>query len=265
MNYREISLVEQLQQAVAEVIATNPAGHNLLLIGGFRYRFLDHSVRVSDDIDYHWCGDLVSKQRDLIRLFERRLLPDIRMRFKLEGRVDARRGPDADSPAVKAIDLAFWGNGISTGRIEIPVEITRIVCADKVELRTASGIIYPTVSNADMIESKILAVFSRNYLRHRDLLDIYLFKDNLHSESSMRLTRKMAGLQLTKRDVSSRLKDLRQNSFYHARAVQEVIDTQLDGVAAAHLRNAGGGATVLREALVVISAALPMGDVDAGD
>ena len=58
--------VEAIQRMVARTVATHPSGRNLLLIGGFRYRLLDRSVRMSNDIDYHWEGDLDQKQLDLI-------------------------------------------------------------------------------------------------------------------------------------------------------------------------------------------------------
>ncbi len=53
MNVVRMDTIEQIQRIIAGMVASNPSGRNLLLIGGFRYRFLDHSVRVSDDIDYH--------------------------------------------------------------------------------------------------------------------------------------------------------------------------------------------------------------------
>ncbi len=265
MNDVKIDTIEQIQRIIAGMVASNPSGRNLLLIGGFRYRFLDHSVRVSDDIDYHWGGDAKNKQQELLKLFERRLLPEVKKRFNLDGQATAHSGPEADSTAVIIIDLAFWGGDSSVGRIEIPVEITRIVCADKLELRTASGVIYPTVSDADMIESKILAVFNRVYLRHRDLLDIYLFKDHLHPDSGTRLAAKISVLQISETDIQKRYADLIQHSDYHARTIQEVINTQIDSTAAEHLQDAGGAAVVLRESLNVIEAVIPTGDYHADD
>jgi cytochrome c553 len=71
---------EQIQRMVAAFVATQPAGVGLRLVGGFRYRLLDRGVRRSVDIDYHWHGDLVAKQGELIAAFRRRLLPDVRRR-----------------------------------------------------------------------------------------------------------------------------------------------------------------------------------------
>jgi len=45
MNMDQKQQVEAIQRMVARSVAVHPAGRNLLLIGGFRYRFLDESVR----------------------------------------------------------------------------------------------------------------------------------------------------------------------------------------------------------------------------
>ena len=58
-------VLSNIQKSIARLVAITPAGHNLLLIGGFRYRFLDGSVRTSKDIDYHWSGSLEKKQQEL--------------------------------------------------------------------------------------------------------------------------------------------------------------------------------------------------------
>ena len=42
--------LDKIQRIAARVVATNAAGHKLLLIGGFRYRLLDSSSRFSRDI-----------------------------------------------------------------------------------------------------------------------------------------------------------------------------------------------------------------------
>ena len=133
------AITEQIQGKVAHLVATLPVGVGLCLIGGFRYRLLDRGVRRSVDIDYHWEGDLEVKQRELIDLFDRRLLPDVRRQLGLEGSVAAARGAAAESTAVAIVDLAFWQLHSTIGRIEIPVEITRIECADPPAARTAEA------------------------------------------------------------------------------------------------------------------------------
>lgn len=116
-----------------------PAG----LVGGFRYRLLDKGPRQSVDVDYHWAGDLAAKQQELIALFERRLLPDVRRQVGLDGNVTAARG-EPDSALVATIDLAFWRLGSTLGRIEIPVDVIRIECVDPPVARTADGVVYRT-------------------------------------------------------------------------------------------------------------------------
>jgi hypothetical protein len=256
MNSEHKARVEELQRIIARTVAANPAGRNLLLIGGFRYRFLDESVRASDDIDYHWSGDLDEKQMALLALFERKLLPEVRRRLRYECSARLRTGPDAHSPGVRVVDLAFWQEGAAFGRMEIPVELTHIACADPVIVRTAAGTIYPTVSDGDMIESKVLAIFNRTHLRHRDLVDVFLFRDQLPPDSARRLAAKLKALDIPAAAVEQRMADLRKNEAYHARAIQEVIDTQLDPAAADQIKDAGGGAMILAAALTALSAVL---------
>lgn len=246
---KQIRIVDAIQQAVVKLVATSPAGHALLLIGGFRYRFLDRSVRTSKDIDYHWAGDLEEKQRELSALFRKRLLPHLRRQFGYEGRADAATGPEADSPAVRTVILTFWKTDVEFGRIEIPVEITRVVCADKTEIRTVDGIVYPTLSDADLIESKIVAVFNRRSMEHRDLVDVFLFGNTLIPESPERLKQKLKTLEITPTEVAKRLDDVERYASYHARAIQLVIDTQLDQEAAKNINAAGGAAEILKRAL----------------
>jgi hypothetical protein len=241
--------VEELQKLVARTVAVSPAGRNLLLIGGFRYRFLDGSVRTSDDIDYHWGGDLEKKQKELLALFERKLLPEVRRRLRYECTARLPTGPDADSSAVRSVELSFWQDGDLADRLEIPIEISRIVCADPIIVRTADGTLYPTVSDADMIESKVIAIFNRLYLQHRDLVDVFLFSDRFQPASGPRLAAKLKELGVPQGALDDRMADLRKYPAYHARAVQEVVDTQLDSAAADQIRDVGGGEAVLSAVL----------------
>lgn len=257
---KQTQALDRIQQAIAKLVATSPAGHNLLLIGGFRYRFLDQSARMSKDIDYHWSGDLVEKQRELIALFRRRLLPSVRHQFECEGRADAATGPDAESPAVRTVALAFWKPQVEFSRIEIPVEITRVVCADPTEVRTMAGVIYPTLSDADLIESKIVAVFNRRIMEHRDLVDIFLFADKLAPNSIDRLKRKLETLSVTHEDMRKRLDDLETQAAYHLRAIQLVVDNQLDPEAARNINAAGGAEIILNRVLGIIRANIVFAD-----
>lgn len=245
--------IEVLQQFVARTIANQPVGRNLALIGGFRYRFLDEGVRTSDDIDYHWTGDLAEKQNELVVSLRRVLLPAIFRRFGYAGSVNARTGLEADSSVVRIADLAFWKDGVPYSRIEIPVDVTRIICADSVQVRTVGGTIYATVSEGDMIESKVIAIFGRIRLMHRDIVDVYLFQDRFLADSAQRLVSKLDELKITSTDIESKMIDLREHGDYHAKAVQLVIDSQLDPDAAAQLNDAGGGQMVLDTIMALLA------------
>ena len=248
----QVAIVDAVQGAVVRLVATTPAGHNLVLIGGFRYRFLDRSVRMSRDIDYHWAGELEDKQRELVSLFRKRLLPALRRQFGMEGTADAATGPDAESPAVRTVVIAVWKTGLAYSRIEVPVEVTRIGHADRMEVRTVDGVVYPTFSDADMVESKIVAVFNRRTMEHRDLVDIFLFGNKLLPQSPARVAKKLKALHVTPAAVQERMDELDRHAVYHTKAVRTILDTQLDPDAAKNINAAGGAAMVLNHAVAAI-------------
>ena len=243
-----------MQRAVARLVATSPAGVNLLLIGGFRYRLLDNSQRFTVDIDYHWGGDLAAKQRELLSLCRRVILGQIRRELGYEGSASARTGPDADSPAAEFIDLLFWKPGL---QLEIPLEITRILCLDPPTIRTAEGTVHATPSDADVIESKVLAVLTRPFLQHRDLVDIFLYADKVRPDSPARLKRKLAKLRLSSKSIAARLRDLEKHPEYHATAIQQVIDQQVETTVARQMKAGGGGRAVLDSALALLRRVCP--------
>ena len=262
MKAEQQTILDSIQQAIAKFVATSSVGHNLLLIGGFRYRFLDQSVRTSRDIDYHWSGDLDKKQQELVTLFRKRLVPNIRRQLGYEGRADPATGPDAESPTMRTVLISFWKSDVEFSRVEIPVEITRVACADPAEVRTVDGIIFPTLSDADLIESKIIAVFSRRIMEHRDLVDIFLFAGKLSLDSPDRLKRKLATLTVAREDVRKRLDDLQIHSAYHIKAIQAIVDSQLDREAAENINAAGGAKMILERILGIIRTnVVPAGEV----
>ncbi|HEY5913532.1 MAG TPA: nucleotidyl transferase AbiEii/AbiGii toxin family protein [Verrucomicrobiae bacterium] len=245
----EFREADTLQRVVANLIARSPAGVNLLLIGGFRYRLLDNSQRFSVDIDYHWGGDLEAKQQELLSLCRRVILGQVRRELRYDGSASTRMGPDADSPNAKFIDLRFWRGDM---HVEIPVELTQIVCLDPPTIRTAGGTVHATPSDTDLIESKIIAVLNRLFLQHRDLVDVFLYGDKLQPDSSARLDEKLLKMQLLPEIVARRLKDLRENRDYHGTAIQRVIDEQMETSVAQQINAGGGGRTVLDSALSVL-------------
>lgn len=250
----EIQEADKLQKVVARLVATSPAGVNLLLIGGFRYRLLDNSQRFSVDIDYHWGGDLEAKQRELLGLCRRVILGQVRRELGYEGSASVRTGPDADSPNAKFIDLRFWKNDL---HIEIPLEVTQIVCLDPPTVRTAGGTVHPTPSDADLIESKVIAVLNRIFLQHRDLVDIFLYGDKLRPDSPARLNQKLVKMELRPEMVAQKLKDLQENREYHATAIQKVINEQMDATVAQQMNAGGGGRAVLDAALNLVLRVCP--------
>ena len=251
----ELQEADRLQRVVARLIARSPVGVNLLLIGGFRYRLLDNSQRFSVDIDYHWGGDLEAKHRELLRLGQRVVLGEVRRELGYQGSASARTGPDADSPSAKFIDLRFWKGDVS---LEIPIEITQIVCLDPPTIRTAGGTVHATPSDADLIESKIIAVLNRLFLQHRDLVDVFLYGDAVLPDSPARLKEKLAKLQLGPEAVAQRLKELQENREYHASAIQKVIDEQMETTVAQQMNAGGGGRTVLDSALKLLLRVCPV-------
>ena len=235
-------LTESLQQLIARTIALNPAGEGLGLIGGFRYRLLNGSARLSTDIDYHWPGSLEDKRQELIALFKRRLLPEARRSFGLDGAIHLP-GPE-ESPSVKTVEVAFFKTGESAGRIEIPVDITMIQCMDKPVARTRNGVVYLTVSDADMVESKVLSLLLRTFTAQRDLLDLFLFENTFKPDSPARLQTKLQNVGITRDAVESAIKKLADNRIMHVKGLRQVIQSQLEESVRKTIE-AGGGADMV--------------------
>ena len=79
----------------------------------------------------------------------------VRRELGYEGSAFDRKGPHADSPNAESSTSDF---GV---QVEIPLEITKIVWLDPPTIRTASGIVYATPSDTDLVESEIIAVLNR--------------------------------------------------------------------------------------------------------
>lgn len=238
------AIAEQIQTLAAKLMATQPVGHQLCLIGGFRYRLLDASCRASIDIDYHWEGDLDNKQAEIVEVLRKRLLPEVKRQFAYDGDVRPASGPAAESPAVRIVETAFYRLAERGSRIEIPLEITRIPRLDPPTVRTVAGTVFLTVSDADMIESKILALVNRQFTQARDILDIFLFQDRLRPDAAGRLSQKFSELSLSSADVTERLGRLQAASSVHVREIERILDGQVEPAVAANLRLAGGAAMI---------------------
>jgi len=252
MKVERTRVVENLQRLAAGLIATSPAGHRLCLIGGFRYRLLNQSCRLSLDVDYHWDGGLDEKQAEILVLLRAKLLPEVKRRLGYDGDVGKATGPDADSPSVKTVVMAFYRTGEAGGRIEIPVEITSIPSMDSPVVRTVAGTVYLTASDADMIESKVIALFNRTFVEARDIVDLFLFQDQFVADSAGRLKAKLAELHIRAASVADRCARLRANRAVHARAIAEIIEDQIDAAVAANLKASGGGGMIFDAVMAVL-------------
>jgi hypothetical protein len=254
MNMDRISMVEAVQGLIAETIARHPAGHRLCMIGGYRYRLLSRSCRVSADIDYHWEGDLAAKRDEIAALLARRLPGEVRRRFGYETEVGRATGPEADSPGVRTANVVLYRTGVAPDRLVIPVEVTSIPCADRPVVRTVGGAVYLTASDADLAESKLMALFGRPCVAARDFVDLFLFREHLARDASLRLRRKWPKLGLAPETRSEQFARLLRNRAAHVRAIDAVLDEQVEEPAAANLRAAGGGATIFDAAMELLAA-----------
>jgi predicted nucleotidyltransferase component of viral defense system len=256
MSSNRTEVVEQIQRMAVSLLATSPAGHRLCLIGGFRYRLLSQSCRASLDIDYHWDGDLDGKQTEIVDLLRAKLLPDVKRRMGYDGDVGKATGPDADSPSVKTAVMALCRAGETQARIEIPVEITSIPCMDSPVVRTVAGTVYLTASDADMIESKVIALFNRAFVEERDIVDLFLFQDQFVADSAERLKTKLAGLHVSPESVADRCARLLTNRAVHVRTINEIIEDQIDAAVAANLKASGGGGMVFDAVIAMLKETL---------
>jgi len=214
------------------------------LVGGFRYRLLNASARASNDIDYHWDGDRQRKQEEIVDVFRNRLLPEVKRQLGYDGDVRPASGPDAESPVVRTVELAFYRAAEPGSRLEIPVDIMCIACLDTPTVRTVEGTVFLTVSDADMIESKLLACLTRPFLQVRDVLDIFLFQDALRPDSPGRLSQKLSKLALAPAEAIERLNRLANHRTVHVRGIERLLDEQVNPAVTANLRAAGGAAMI---------------------
>lgn len=253
MDAPEPPFVETIQRLVTQRIAISPPGEGLSLVGGIRYRLLDGSCRASVDIDYHWEGDLETKRNEILDLLQKKLLPEVKRRLHYDGSVSPLEGPGEDGPLVKTATLALFRRDRAASRVEIPIDVTRISCLDPPVVRTVAGTVYLTASDADMVESKALALLQRVFTEARDFLDLFLFQSAIPPDAARRLHAKLSTLSASGEQTADRLERLRRTLDVHARSVDRIIEAQVDPAAAANLRRAGGGATICDSVLRVLA------------
>lgn len=250
MNRGEI--IEQVQGMAARIIATHREGVGLRLIGGFRYRLLDGSGRKSADLDYSWDENLESKRDEVVRLLQKRLLPDVKSRLGLDGSVYASNAPGEESESVKTAEVALFGPAVA-GRIEIPVAITRIPCMDPPVVATVAGTVHLAASDADMVESKVLAVFLRSPSAARDFVDLFFFRERFHPDAGKRLVFKCRELRLDPSWMDETWRRIRARRALIEAGIDRVISEQVDSAVADNLRLAGGAGMVCAEAMDLIA------------
>jgi hypothetical protein len=209
-----------------------------------RYRLLNASARASIDIDYHWEGDLPQKQMEIADLLHSKLLPEVKRELGYDGDIRPAAGPDADSPAVRIVEMAFYRVAAPGSRIEIPVEITRVARHDAPMVKTIAGTVFLTVSDGDMIESTILACLNRRFFQARDIVDIFLFQDTLPPDSPERLVKQLKQLDLPLEAAIGKLDRLDANRTVHVRAIDRLLAEQVNPAVTANLLAAGGALMV---------------------
>jgi hypothetical protein len=239
-----LAIPERIQTLAATIIATHSVGHRLCLIGGFRYRLLNASARVSADIDYHWEGDLQGKQAEIVDVLRSKLLPEVRRHLGYDGDIRPGTGPGGESPAVQIVEMAYNRVAEPGSRVEIPIEIARVARLDSPVVRTIAGTVFLTVSDADMLESKILAFLNARSCRIRDVLDVFLFQDALSLDASARLSQKLKKLGLPLAEAFEQLDTFEMDRAVHVRELERLLDEQVASAVTANLRAAGGGAMV---------------------
>ncbi len=250
------TIVERIQTLAATIIATQPAGHRLCLIGGFRYRLLNASARTLADINYHWEGDLQRKQAELVDVLRSKLLPEVKRQLGYDGDVRPGCGPGTESPAVRIVETALYRVAEPGSRVEIPIEITNVACLDAPIVRTIAGTVFLTVSDADMIESKILAFLNGQFCRVRDVVDVFLFQDALRRDAPARLSHKLRRLGLPLADAIAMLDRFETNRAVHVREIERLLGEQVAPAVAANVRAGGGAAMVWDVVMCLLCAAV---------
>jgi hypothetical protein len=120
--------------------------------------------------------------------------------------------------------------------------------ADPPKAYTAEGAIVLTVSDQDMVESKVVALFSRLYYQPLDVLDIYLFSHFVGHDSAARITEKLKSV-VSPKAVERRLAEIDRYQEGYCREFDQEIDKTVDQEAAQRLKAAGGAEMILSQVL----------------
>ena len=258
MNKDRNVIREKIQKMIVKMLATSIEGRHLHLIGGYRFRLLDKSPRLSMDVDYHSSEDLDQKRDGLISLFRKKLLPQVKEQLGYDGKVRPATGPEMDTSLVKAVDLVFYIEDFPNSGIPITVDILKMETLDEPVPRTTDGVVYLTRSDLDMIESKIITLISSVYVRDRDIVDIFLFEDKFAENSHERIARKLTELGINSAMVTKQINKLLDAKDVRIRGIAKVIDDQLDPEAADNINMGGGAKAVFTHVMEILTDSLKL-------
>lgn len=249
--------IEAIQRVIVPLVARHPAGVGLRLIGGSRFYLLDRSSRFSRDLDYDTSEELAVKQAAVLRVLQTKLVPDLAERFGVETLVAPLEGKDA-SPSVHELQVAFRPEGWERP-VVVSVQILSIVSLDGQENRLFEGTMVPTVSDADLVESKVIAIFNRIHLAHRDLVDLFLFQHGLRPDSAGRMQAKLARLGIGADLVARQLADFREHPDFHAKGIGQIVREEVEPIQARRLEESGGGRAILEAVRAILEHRLRLG------
>ena len=122
--------------------------------------------------------------------------------------------------------MAFYLVAEPGSRIEISIEITNVARLDARWFALSQAPLFLTVSDADMIESKILAFLNAPFCRVRDVLDIFLFQDALQSDASSPLSQKLK-ISLCRLWVRSPARSVETNRAIQLREMKQLLGEQV--------------------------------------
>jgi hypothetical protein len=107
-----------------------------------------------------------------------------------------------------------------------------------------------------MAESKVISIFCRTFVAARDIVDLFLFQDQLVGASPQRVRAKLLKLGTTPAAKLERLGRLIENRTTHVRTIDAIIERQIDPATAANLNAAGGGAIVFDSVVAILQGRL---------
>ena len=110
-----------------------------------------------------------------------------------------------------------------------------------------------TRSDCDMIESKVIALVSSVFIRDRDIVDIFLFESFFTKDSPGRIARKLKNMSLGVSTVSKRIHELIQQRDVRIKAIQRIIDEQVERAQAETIAAGGGAAIVFDRTVKVVT------------